>query len=92
MKRWLAPHPRYHVHFTPTYASWLNQVERWFAVITQRTIRRGSFRSVKQLVHRIDDFVTAYNDTARPFLWTATADSILGKIHRLCTAINGTSH
>jgi putative transposase len=92
VKRWLAAHPRYHLHFTPTYASWLNQVERWFALITQRTIRRGSFRSVKQLVHRIDDFVTAYNDTARPFLWTATADSILGKIHRLCTAINGTSH
>ncbi len=92
IKRWLVRNPRYHVHFTPTYASWLNQVERWFGLITQRTIRRGSFSSVKQLVDRIDRFVTTYNHDARPFLWTATASSILGKIERLCTAINGTPH
>jgi transposase len=92
VRRWLARHPRYHLHFTPTYASWLNQIERWFALITQRAIRRSSFTSVPQLVAKIDQFVTRYNREARPFLWTATADSILGKLERLCTVINGTQH
>src|SRR5216683_6024632 len=92
VRSWLAHHPRYHLHFTPTYASWLNQIERWFALITQRAIRRGSFTSVPQLVAKIDHFVTHYNRHARPFLWTATADAILGKIERLCTVINGTQH
>jgi transposase len=92
VRAWLARHPRYHLHFTPTYASWLNQIERWFALITQRAIRRGSFTSVPQLVAKIDQFVTHYNRHARPFLWTATADAILGKIERLCTVINGTQH
>lgn len=92
VKRWLAKRPRYHVHFTPTYGSWLNQVERWFGLITHRAIRRGSFRNVKQLVQRIDAFVANYNENARPFLWTATADAILGKIERLCTVIGGTRH
>src|SRR5438874_8753041 len=77
VKAWLARHPRFHLHFTPTYASWLNQVERWFALITQRAIRRGSFRRVRELVDRIERFVKSYNETARPFRWTATADSIL---------------
>jgi transposase len=90
VRRWLARHPRYHLHFTPTYASWLNQIERWFALITQRAIRRGSFTSVPQLVAKIDQFVQHYNRHARPFLWTATADAILGKVERLCTDINGT--
>ncbi|MGH9890639.1 MAG: IS630 family transposase [bacterium] len=92
VRHWLARHPRYQLHFTPTYASWLNQVERWFALITQRAIRRGSFTSVPQLVAKINHFVTHYNRHARPFLWTATADAILGKIERLCTVINGTQH
>ncbi len=92
VRSWLAQHPRYHVHFTPTYSSWLNQVERWFAVITQRAIRRGSFRSIKDLVSRIDQFVQHYNRNCRPFCWTATADSILAKLERLCIAISGTAH
>jgi len=92
VKAWLARHPRYHVHFTPTYASWLNQVERWFGHITQRAIRRGSFRTVRELVQRIDTFITRYNRTASPFVWTATADSIFAKLQRLAKAINGTSH
>ncbi len=92
VRAWLARHPRYHLHFTPTYASWLNQIERWFALITQRAIRRGSFTSVPQLVAKIDQFVQHYNRRARPFLWTATADAILGKLERLCTVINGTQH
>ena len=92
VKAWLARHPRYHLHYTPTYASWLNQVERWFALITQQAIRRGSFRSVRELVHKIDQYVTHYNLAQPPFVWTATADSILEKLQRLCKLINGTQH
>ena len=92
VKAWLVRHPRYHLHYTPTYASWLNQVERWFALITQQAIRRGSFRSVRELVHKIDDYVTYYNTHKRPFVWTATADSIFAKLQRLCKLINGTRH
>jgi putative transposase len=92
VRTWLAQRPRYKIHFTPTYSSWLNQVERWFGLITQRAIRRGSFRSVKELVQKIDSFVQHYNRTSRPFVWTATAESILGKISRLCSRISGTRH
>ncbi|MGH3977116.1 MAG: IS630 family transposase [Pseudonocardiaceae bacterium] len=92
VKAWLARHPRVHLHFTPTYASWLNQVERWFALITQRAIRRGSFRQVRELIERIERFVKRYNETARPFQWTATADGILAQIERLTKRISGTSH
>jgi transposase len=92
VRTWLAHRPRYHVHYTPTYSSWLNQVERWFGLITQRAIRRGSFRSVKDLIAKIDSFVQHYNRTHRPFVWTATADSILEKIARLCSRISGTRH
>jgi putative transposase len=75
---------------TCTYASWLNQVERWFGIITQRAIRRGSFSSVKELVARIEQFVAAYNNkTKAPFSWTASADSILEKLQRLCAQISG---
>lgn len=92
VKRWVAARPRFHVHFTPTYASWLNQVEIWFHRITQQAIRRGTFRNVKDLVDRIDGFVRAYNASARPFVWTATADSILAKLQRLCERISRTEH
>ena len=92
VKRWIAARPRYHVHFTPTYASWLNQVEIWFNIITQKAIRRGSFRSVKELVDRIHTFAENYNRNAKPFVWTATADSILEKVKRLCESISGTEH
>jgi len=92
VRAWLAARPRYHVHFTPTYASWLNQVERWFGHVTQRAIRRGSFRTVRELVRRIEAFVTQYNANSRPFVWTATADSILAKLERLLKAISGTGH
>lgn len=92
VKAWLAKRPRYHMHFTPTYASWLNQVERWFGLITQQAIRRGSFRNVRDLVRRIDEYVSHYNTHNRPFVWTATADSILAKLERLCKVINGTAH
>jgi putative transposase len=92
VKRWLAARPRFHVHFTPTYASWLNQVEIWFNRITQQAIRRGTFRSVKELVAKIDAFVRTSNASARPFVWTATADSIFAKVQRLCERISGTAH
>lgn len=92
VKAWLARHPRYQLHFTPTYASWLNQVERWFGLITQQAIRRASFRNVRELVARIDRFVSHYNANNRPFLWTATAESILAKLQRPCKLINRTPH
>ena len=92
VRAWLAKRPRYHVHFTPTYSSWLNQVEIWFGLITRHAIRRGSFQTVRALIQRIMDYVARYNRTSRPFAWTATADSILAKITRLATAISGTQH
>jgi putative transposase len=92
VKAWLAARPRWHLHFTPTYASWLNQVERFFGLMTDKAIRRGSFTSVKDLVSKIDHFVTHYNRNCRPFVWTATADSILEKLQRLCNRISGTEH
>jgi putative transposase len=92
VKAWLASRPRWHLHFIPTYSSWLNQVERFFALITDKAIRRGSFTSVKQLIQKIDHFVAHYNKNCKPFAWTATADSILEKLQRLCARISGTGH
>lgn len=92
VKAWLARRARFHVHFTPTYASWLNLVERWFGIITQQAIRRGSFANVKTLVQRIAQFVDHYNASSRPFVWSATADSILAKVERLALLISGTRH
>ena len=92
IKGWLARNERFHMHFTPTYSSWLNQVERWFGLITDRAIRRGSFSSVKELTAKINTFVTVWNNDSTPFVWHATAASILEKIARLCTRISGTGH
>jgi putative transposase len=88
----LAKRPRFHVHYTPTYSSWLTRVERCFGVITQRAIRRGSFDSVPDLKRKINEFVEQYNQHPRPFMWTATADSILTKLERLGKVICGTQH
>lgn len=92
VKRWLAAHPRYQVHYTPTYASWLNEVGIWFSLITQKAIRRGTFRRANDLVSKIDQFVRRYNTRTRPFVWTATADSILEKIKRLSQGISETQY
>jgi len=92
VKAWLAARPRWQLHFIPTYSSWLNLVERFFALITDKAIRRGSFRSVKDLTAKINHFVTHYNQNCKPFMWTATPDSILAKLERLCKRINGTAH
>jgi len=92
VRAWLARRSRFHLHFTPTYSSWLNQVERWFGLITQRAIRRGSFDSVADLRRRIEQFAIHWNQHAQPFAWTATAESILEKLARLSKAISGTPH
>lgn len=92
VKAWLAARPRWHVHFVPTYSSWLNLVERFFALITDKAIRRGSFRNVRELIRKIDHFVSHHNQSCRPFVWTATADSILAKLRRLSERISGTAH
>lgn len=92
VRAWFARRPRFHPHFTPTYASWLNQVERWFGLITQHAIKRGSFRTVKQLIARIEQFIDQHNKHSTPFIWTATADSILQKLARISKLLGGTPH
>ena len=85
---WFARHPRYHLHFTPTSGSWINQVERWFAELTEKRIRRGSFLSVASLEKAIREYLDHSNEHPKPFVWTAHADLILGKIQRLCERIS----
>jgi putative transposase len=92
VRAWLARRPRWQIHYTPTYSSWLNMVERFFAHITDKAIRRGSFNSVKELIQKINHFVSQYNKSCTPFVWTATADSILEKLERLTSRISGTGH
>jgi transposase len=82
IRAWLAKRPRFHVHFTPTYGSWLNLVERWFAELTTKQIRRGSHRSVTELQRAIWEFLDVHNEDPRPFAWTKTADEILASIAR----------
>jgi len=82
IRRWLLRHPRYTLHFTPTHSSWLNQVERWFALLSQRQIKRGSHSSVRELVTAIREFIAQHNQQPKPFVWTKTADAILGSISR----------
>jgi len=82
VKKWLAARPRYHVHFTPTSSSWLNQIERWFAEITRKRIRRGTFRSVRELIKAINDYVRIYNQNPRPFQWVASASRIIRKVNK----------
>jgi len=88
VRAWFAAHPRYHLHFTPTGASWLNLVERWFAEITRQRIRRGTFRSVPELVRAIHAYLRDHNKNSRPFLWTASAESIMRKIRRCKQALD----
>ncbi len=102
IRNWFAKRPRFHLHFTPTYASWINLVERWFAEITNKRIRRGVFRSVKELEAAIREYIDVHNENPKPFVWTKTADQILASIarfaqragpsppDRLTSRINGT--
>jgi putative transposase len=92
VRAWLARRPRFHLHLTLTYSFRLNQVEPWFALITNQAISRGSFDSVIDLKRGIGEFVRQYNQHPRPFLWTATAESILAKLEGIRKVINGTSH
>ena len=87
VKRWLQRHPRYVVHFTPTSASWLNQVERFFGQLTEKRIRRGVFKSVAALEAAIKDYLEKHNRDPKPFVWTATADLIFKKLQKTCETL-----
>jgi transposase len=92
IKRWLAAHPRFVLHFTPTSSSWLNLVERWFAELTNKKLRRGAHRSVRQLNTDIRAWIETWNEDPRPYVWTKSADEILGSISRYCTQFNDSGH
>ncbi len=89
IKRWIQRHPRYHLHFTPTHSSWINQVERWFALLTQRQIKRGSHRSVAELETAIRQFIQSHNEAPRPFQWTKSAEKILDNVRRFADQTRG---
>ena len=90
--RWLARHPRFHVHFTPTGSSWINLVERWFAALTDKQIRRGVHRSTRELEAAIRRYIELTNDHPTPFVWTKTADEILASVARFCHRISNSGH
>lgn len=92
IKRWLVARPRFHVHFTPTSASWLNQVERWFSTLTERCIRRGTHRSTQELERAIRTYLDVHNSEPKPFSWSKTADDILASIERFCLRISQSGH
>jgi transposase len=92
IQRWLVKRPRFHLHFTPTGASWLNLVERWFALLTEKQIRRGVFRSTRELETAIRNYLKNYNDQPKPFIWSKTADDILASVARFCKRTLVTGH
>ncbi|MFH9959553.1 IS630 family transposase [Streptomyces roseolus] len=92
VKKWLAAHPRFHLHFTPTGSSWLNLVERWFAELTTKKLRRGVHRSVQALERDIRSWLAGWNDHPQPFVWTKTADEILDKVAAYCRRIPDSEH
>jgi len=92
IQKWLLAHPRFHLHFTPTYSSWLNLVERWFAELTNRKLRRSAHRSVKALEADVKSWIEAWNQDPNPFVWTKTADEILESLAAYCGRINASGH
>jgi transposase len=92
IRRWLLRHPRFHLHFTPTYSSWLNLVERWFAELTTKWLRRGTHRSVAELTGSIQSWIDTWNENPRPFVWVKTADQILENITRYLQRISNSGH
>jgi transposase len=92
VRRWLAKRPRFHVHFTPTYASWINLVERWFGELTDKQIRRGVHRSTRQLETAIRGYIATKNEAPKPFVWTKTADEILASLARFCMRTSNSGH
>ncbi len=92
IQRWLVRHPRYHLHFTPTGSSWINLVERWFATLTERQLRRGTYRSTQELEAALKRYVETYNQGPKPFIWTKTADQILEALARFCKRTYDSGH
>jgi transposase len=92
IQRWLVRHPRFTMHFTPTYSSWLNLVERWFAELTTKWIKRSAHRSVRDLVASIRTWITNWNDDPKPYIWHKTADEILTSLAAYCQRINDSQH
>ena len=92
IKRWVAAHPRFHFHFTPTGASWLNLVERWFGELTARKLKRGVHRSVRELNADIRDWLEHWNENPKPYVWTKTADQILEAVAPYCKRITASAH
>jgi transposase len=92
VRRWLTRHPRFHVHYTPTYASWINLVESWFAVLSNRRIRRGSFRSTRQLEAAVEEYLATNNTSPVPFVWTKAAADILQSVRRFCLQTSDSDH
>jgi transposase len=92
IKRWLVRHPRFHLHFTPTYSSWINLVERWFAELTTKWLRRGTHRSTKELESSITDWVERWNKEPKPFVWHKSADEILDTLASYCLRISDSGH
>ena len=92
IKRWLLAHPRFKLHFTPTSSSWMNLVERWFAELTNKKLRRSAHTSVRQLNHDIRAWIETWNENPRPYVWTKTADQILESITSYCQRINHSGH
>jgi transposase len=92
IKRWLLKHPRFHLHFTPTSTSWINLVERWFALLTEKQIRRGVHRSTVALEAAIEQFIAINNEAPKPFIWTKSADEILASIQRFCRRTSDSGH
>jgi transposase len=92
IRRWLVRHPRFQVHYTPTYSSWINQVERWFATLTEKQIRRGTHRSTRQLENAIRLYLALHNEDPLPFVWVKTADDILASIARFCQRTSVPGH
>jgi transposase len=90
--RWLVRHPRFHLHFTPTYSSWMNLVERWFAELTNKWLRRGTHRSTKELEASINGWIDRWNDDPKPFVWHKSADEILGTLAAYCARISDSGH
>ena len=92
IRRWLLRRPRFHVHFTPTYSSWINLVERWFGLLTDQQLRRGVHRSTRQLEEAIREYIAQTNSAPKPFVWTKTADEILDSVRRFCLRTSGSGH
>ena len=92
VRRWLVRHPRFHIHFTPTYSSWINLVERWFSALTEKKLRRSTHKSVRRLERDLKGYIEINNESPKPFVWAKTADEILAAVARFCKRTYGAGH